>query len=142
MPKAATTIEDQIQARVEDFATELSTLVRQAAMEAVSGALNGTATATRPSRKAKPGRPRAAGKATRKAAGGKRIRRTTEDLEKLGDKLVSFVGKNPGSRLEVISAGVGIASGELKKPVADLLAAKQLKKTGQKRGTAYWVVTK
>jgi hypothetical protein len=48
------------------------------------------------------------------------------------------VRANPGSRLEQIAAGLRTGSQELKLPVIKLLAAKTLRKTGQKRGTQYF----
>jgi len=138
MPQA-TSIDDQIQDRIQTFTAELSALVKQAALEAVQEALGGQLSAGSP----KARKPAPLGQKTIKPARkGKRIRRTSEDIEKLSNTVISFVGQNPGTRLEGISAGIGIESRELKKPVADLLAAKQLKKEGQKRGTTYWVVTK
>lgn len=138
MPKTPT-IDDQIKERIEDFTTELSELVRQAALTSIHEALGGqlAATAVKP-RSAKAN----ARKVTKKTGKGGRIRRSPADLEKLSNKVIGYVGKNPGSRLEHISAGIGLESSELKKPVAELLANKQLKKEGQKRGTTYWVLTK
>ncbi|MEM6673562.1 MAG: hypothetical protein AAF726_12020 [Planctomycetota bacterium] len=131
MPK--NDINAQIQARVESFTDELSQLVREAALEAVQEALDGGA----------PRAPRGRGRrpATQKKAaarhGGKRIRRSEAELQAIGKKVLTYVKKNPGSRLEQISAGLEVPSAELKQPVAYLLGEKALRKTGQRRGTKY-----
>ena len=126
-------IDARIRARIEELTPELSVLVHQAALEAVQEALGGPGDAPvrrgpgRP-RKAKaarkkpgrrPGRARvakakkAARKTARKAA--KRVRRSAEDLEALAAKVLAYVRSNAGHRLEQISAGLKIASKDLKR---------------------------
>jgi hypothetical protein len=128
-----------IQERVDAFAQELSALIRQAAVESVEQALSGAAAPVRKKAGGRPARKATAKKARTKGAGGKRIRRSPEELEALAGTVTGFLKKNPESSLEEISAGVEIPSAELKKPIADMLAAKALKKKGQKRGTRYSV---
>jgi hypothetical protein len=132
---AKSQIENEIQARTEAFAAELSVLIRKAALEAVESALAGSST-TAPARRGK----KVASKKTtkKKATRKKRGRRSAEDIEALAGQVHQFVMANKGSRLEEISAGIGVASKELKRPVTDLLAAKALRKEGQKRGTKYF----
>jgi hypothetical protein len=146
------TIDAQIRARIESFTTELTELVKQAAVETVQDALGGAAA---PARRRGPGRPRKAKAARRKPGrrpgrprstkatkattrSGKRIRRSTEDLEALAGKVLAHVKANAGHRLEQISAGLKIVSKELKRPVATLVATKKLRTEGQKRGTRYY----
>jgi hypothetical protein len=147
-----TTIDAQIRARIAEFAEELSSLVRQAAVETVQDALGGAAA---PARRRGPGRPRKAKAAQRKPGrrpgrprstkatkattrAGKRIRRSTEDLEVLAGKVLAHVKANQGHRLEEIGAALKVATKDLKRPVANLLEAKKLRTTGQKRGTKYF----
>jgi hypothetical protein len=133
---AKSQIEQEIQARTEAFAAELSVLIRKAALEAVEAALAGSGVAA-PSRRGK--KSATAKKATKKkATRKKRGRRNAADIEALATQVHEFVMANKGSRLEEISAGIGVPSKELKRPVTDLLAAKALRKEGQKRGTKYF----
>ena len=88
---------------------------------------------------------RTAKKATsrRKAAparkkGGRRVRRSEEQIKALGEKVMGYVSDNPGQRLEEIGQAMKIATAELKRPIANLLDEKALKTTGQKRGTKYF----
>lgn len=137
---AKSTIENQIQARVEEFAAELSTLVRQAALEAVGEAIRGGVSASlgraagRPARKTKAtGR-----KSVSRTATGRRRRRTAEELVEMQSDLVAYVTKNSGQRLEQIAVGMNIDSHDLKRPIQMLLEEKMLTKQGQRRGTSYF----
>lgn len=150
-------ISQQIQARVESFAAELTSLIRRAAMESVQEALSGAMGA--PARRG-PGRPRGsksakaakAPAATRRKRGAKKAktakkagrrakggRRSEEQIAALGKSIVEFVSANPGKRLEQIGEGMKVPTADLKRPIANLLAAKALRTTGRKRGTMYFV---
>jgi hypothetical protein len=143
----------QLDSTIQSFVAEISNLVRLSALEAVHAALGGGGAA--PARRG-PGRPRGSGarrgpgrpkgsrnkpKAmpARAARGGKRARRSSEDVEATASKFLSFVKSNDGKRLEEISAGLKIPTSALKLPAQKLLAAKALRTTGQKRGTKYHV---
>ena len=69
---------------------------------------------------------------------GRRVRRSTEDLEKLGGAVLAQVRSKQGQRLEEIGRAMKTDTGILKRPIALLLAAKKLKTKGQKRGTQYF----
>jgi len=124
------TIDTKIQARIESFAHELSELVKQAAVESVQEALNGSG----PTRRGR--KPRA--KAVAKRGSSRSSRRSSEQVADLGKTILAHVKSNQGHRLEEISAALKTPSKELKRPVALLLEAKKLKKRGQKRGTKYF----
>lgn len=72
-----------------------------------------------------------------KAAPQGRVRRSAEDLEALGAKIIGYIRKNPEQRADQIAAGLGISTKDMVKPVALLLEAKSLKRAGQRRGTTY-----
>ena len=139
-----TTLDSEIRARVDAFAVELGTLVGRTAVEAVRGALgDGTA----PHRRG-PRRPRkAAGPARRrpgrppkaaKARGGRRGRRSSEDVQATAERVRAHVRANPGQRMEEISGALRMQTGELTLPVSKLMAAGGLRSEGQKRGTRYY----
>jgi len=137
---STSSLEDQIQARVNAFVSELSSLVREAALTAVQEVLGGEA----PRVPAKRGRTNKKAKRTsaapkRKSAGGKRVRRTPEDLKNMAQEVITFVKSNQGSAAGAIAKGLGVATKDLKRPVDDLLAAKKLRKQGERRGTQYFV---
>jgi hypothetical protein len=135
-------LDSEIQSRISAFLGELSLLVKRQALEAVHEALGGAANVRRgPGRPRKvamgPGRPPRA--IAKRAAGGKRVRRSPEDLAKLQASVLAQVRSRQGQRLEEIGRGMKTDTAELKRPVALLVAAKKLKTTGQKRGTKYFV---
>ncbi len=134
----ASTINQQIESHIQNFVSEITTLVRTAALDSVHAALGGTATPA----KRGPGRPKgyspkvakASGKLSRRVKGA---RRSSEDVDATAAKFLAFVRGNNGKRLEEISKGLGIHTHDLKLPAQKLLAAKSVKTTGAKRGTKY-----
>jgi hypothetical protein len=144
--------DQQLNSTIQSFVTEISNLVRVAALEAVEAALGGGGS---PARRG-PGRPRGGGarrgpgrpkssrnkpKAmpARAARGGKRVRRSAEAVDATASKFLAFVKANDGKRLEEISKGLRIPTSALKLPAQKLLAAKAVRTTGQMRGTKYHV---
>jgi|SRR2546430_1801862 hypothetical protein len=117
-------VNDQIRARVEAFAAELSALIRESAMETVRDALGG-----------------GGGGASRSARGsqrGKGRKRDPSEIERLTGKLLDYVKGNPGQRIEQIAAGMGISTRELNLPVKKLFSQKSLRTKGHKRATQYF----
>lgn len=137
------TTDQDIKNRINSFLTELSGLVRKAALEAVHEVLAGTGTTRRrrgPGRprgtaKRRPGRPRTTAVRAKSARGGKR---TSEQVEAMAARVLAHVKANAGHRLEQISQGIRVATKELKLPVIKLIAAKKLRTEGRKRGTKYF----
>ena len=137
-------LESEIQVRIQAFAQEMSTLMRQAAMEAMEDALGG-GTGTRraratPAAKAKgtPGRKPKAGKkapAAKKRRGGKR---TAAELLVLEEEFLKEVKKAGGRRVEEIGKAMGVSTKDLALPVKKLLSDKKIKTTGKRRATRYF----
>lgn len=76
--------------------------------------------------------------AGRAASHGIRIRRSPEQVEAVGAKVLAYIKKHPGSRLEEIGRGMGVETGGLKLPILSLRDQGQLRTEGQKRGTMYF----
>jgi len=131
---ATPTLDQDIQSRIQSFLGELSVLVRKSALEAVHVALGEGAA---PSRR---GRPQKAMRRARRAVArtGKRVRRSAEDLEQIATRVLAHVKANAGHRLEQIGKALMVETAVLKRPVANLLAARKLRTKGQKRGTMYF----
>lgn len=121
---------DQLKARIEAFVQELDLLVRRSVLETLQGALGqGGASTTGKKR----GRPVGSGK-------GRRGRKPAD----LGDalpKMVAYVKANDGQGISAIAAGTGIDLKVAKKAALQLLAAKAIKRSGERRGTVYHVGT-
>ena len=131
-------LRSSIQSLLESFTAQLEALVNQAAVDRVMTALGGDAPAAAGKRR---GRPKGSGRkpgrpAGRPARGGKR---SSDEVDAMAERLVAYVKSNPGQGLEGIARGLGTSTKELKLPVIKLLASRQIKKTGQKRGTKYFV---
>ena len=142
MPK-----QQDIRTLVDQFVSDLSARVREAALETVRAALGDSAAPKRRGR----GRPRKVGKrgpgrppkTARRGPGrprkaGRRARRSTADLAATAAKVQAYVRSNAGQRLEEIGQGLETATAELKRPIQVLLAAGKLRTEGQKRGTRYF----
>lgn len=65
------------------------------------------------------------------------VKRSDEDIQKLADKFVGFVKKNPGLRIEQINAKLGTSTKDLVIPVRRLIASKLIRTKGEKRATTY-----
>ena len=130
---AKNSVNDRIRSRVEAFAEELSTLIRDSAMETVREALGGGSAPRRGAR----GR----SASTAPVRGGRREKgqkRDPSEIERLTGRLLDYVKGNAGQRIEQIAAGMGTVTKELNLPVKKLIAQKSLKTKGQKRATQYF----
>jgi hypothetical protein len=70
---------------------------------------------------------------------GKRGKRTTEDVAKMGEVVVAYVAKNPGQSLEQIKKVLDVEKKDLQLPIIRMIDAKKLRTTGERRGTRYFV---
>lgn len=104
----------QLQTRIESFATDITAILQQAMADAVTGAQRSRQTVAAPK-----------GRLAKVAVGG--------------DVLLREIARRPGLRIEQIAKNLGVPSPSLKAPVARLVKAKKLKKTGKARGTKYRV---
>jgi hypothetical protein len=134
-----TTIDSALRARIDAFTTEITALVRVAALEAVHSALGATLT-TAPVKRG-PGRPPNAATQTAAPAPkrrGKPAKRTPEDVAKTGEAVVAYVAKNPGQSVEQIGKALGQKTKELALPIIRMIEAKKLATKGKRRGTRYF----
>ncbi|HSC86354.1 MAG TPA: hypothetical protein VLC09_03760 [Polyangiaceae bacterium] len=123
-----------ITSRIERFVSDLSEVIRQAALEQVSDALGGGSGVGngRAGRKAGAGAP-----ALKKRAKG--AKRSAEDFEALSKSIIGTVGSQPGLRADQLAEALGVETRELALPIKKLLAEKLLTKKGARRGTTYRV---
>lgn len=116
---------------------ELETIIRRHTEEVrvhllgvVVAALSGEATAA-PTHAKEP--KSAIPRAVKKGA-----KRSPEALEQLAKKLLGYITKNPGQRIEQIGVGLQISTKELVLPVKKLIADGSVKTKGVKRATSYF----
>jgi hypothetical protein len=129
----AMTLDSKIQDHIQSFVDELTLLIKRAAVHSVAEALSGG------SRRG-PGRP----PGSRRAAGEigsvrrKGAKRDPEELERLTDKLLSYIKSNDGQRIEQIGEALGVKTKELALPAKKLIAGKKIRTTGTRRATKYF----
>ena len=154
-------IETELQARVNDFVSELSALIRRQALEAVSELLKkgdgGPQPAKKPGRPVKVEEPKKAAKAAKPAAApaakpaaaaaaaaaaaGKRKageKRTPQQLAQITDQVANYIKANAGQGVEQIAKALQTSTKELTLPIRKLLTDKKVTSKGQKRATRYF----
>ena len=136
-------LDSEIRALIDQFTSKFRELLGVAALGSVQMALQeGGGTPVRRG----PGRPRGSGTAKRgpgrppavKSASGRRVRRSSADVEEVAEQVLGYVRAYPGSRLEEIGRGLGTDTAGLKLPVKELMGSGRLRTEGQKRGTKYF----
>jgi len=117
----------EIQALIQDFATKLDVLIRADIIHALTELVgNGGVVSENP------------GKSPKAAAGGKGAKRTPAELDALTARLLAYISKHPGERIEKIAIGMSTTTKELNLPVKKLVADKSISTKGQKRATSYY----
>ncbi len=124
----------ELQALIDSFTTQLTTLIRRTTLEQVVSALGGNASTPAPARRG-PGRPAGTSAPRRPAGGGKR---SSEQMETMTNDLVSYVKANPGARGEQIAAALKTDVKTMRLPMLKLIAAKAISTKGQRRGMTYY----
>ncbi|MEI8256369.1 MAG: hypothetical protein WCJ30_11915 [Deltaproteobacteria bacterium] len=144
-------INNQIEQRIQIFVTELSGLVRQAALDAVQTALGGKARLEAPATTRGPGRPKKsagrpakpaaaapkAPKAPKAAKGGTRGRRTPEQIEATIASVLGYIKAHPNTRSEAIRAALKLARPAMRDALDRLSDGKKIKMKGVKRAASY-----
>lgn len=72
-------------------------------------------------------------------AGGVRVRRTSDDLAQLQEQMIAFLDESPGTSISEIAVAVGASPKELRGPLVALVEEGRVKKTGERRGTRYFL---
>jgi hypothetical protein len=88
------------------------------------------------------GAPRGRGDRGRSLDAGRpgRVRRSASQLGAISDRIVAELSRRPdGVRAEELRAALGLPRSAMARPIAQLLAAKRIRKTGEKRRTTYFV---
>ena len=141
-------LDSEIRDLIDQFTSKFRELLGLAALGSVQMALEaGVGTPVAPARRG-PGRPRGPGKSTvkrspgrppaAKSVPGRRVRRSSADVEEVAEQVLGYVRAYPGQRLEEIGRGLGTATAGLKLPVKELVTSGRLRTEGQKRGTKYF----
>ena len=122
MPKTASP-NGEIEALVSEFTSNLSQIMRRSALQEVLAVLEGGAATPKQARRGRP-------------AGS--MNKGRVDHDKMGERLLAHVAKNPGQRAEQIAKSVGSDVNSIRPAMKKLIAAKKVKTKGQRRGMYYF----
>ncbi|MCC6556916.1 MAG: DNA-binding protein [Polyangiaceae bacterium] len=145
-------VEQEIRSQVDAFVSQLSALVRKAALEAVANALRGgeakPVARARPSRAAAKPLPAApepkkvaakpVAKVVKPVARKKGEKRSKEELIQVTQRVLDHIRANSGQGVEQIAKELGTSTKELSLPLRKLLAEKKITSKGEKRATKYF----
>jgi hypothetical protein len=127
----------QIRSMIDSFVNNLTQAIRAATVESAVQALQSSGPVIRRG----PGRPAGSLNVTRSAPsarmGGKRIRRSADQIESMKSEVLSFVKKNEGARAEEIRKALGLSPVQTGDTLRRLMGEKAIKSKGQKRATTY-----
>ena len=112
----------RVQTIVDEFVAKLTQVAREEAANLVLGGLGSTGRSTR----------------SVSSNGSRGAKPTAEDLAQLEQRVLAFVGKHPGLRIEQINAEMGTSTKDLALPIRKLVASRKLKTVGQRRATKYF----
>jgi hypothetical protein len=134
-------LQQELQARIEAFASDVTSLLQEAVAQGVAEALASTSVraparsgATKKSAKKSAPKKRAAKKRGKKKTGEKR---PPAEIAKLEKALYREIKRDAGRRIEQIAESMGTTTHELKVPMQHLLGEKRVKAKGQARATRY-----
>ena len=111
---------------VAGFVAQITELARRAAIDTLEGAL---------------GKHSSGGHVAvlRNGRGrGRGAKRSSAELDKLGDRFHDFVAKHPGLRIEQINKQLATSTKDLALPIRKMIADGSLKTKGEKRSTTYF----
>ncbi len=125
-------LNSQIRDRIDAFVQELSELIRKAAVDSVTKALDADGELA-PAIRVRPAKG-LAGSGLRERGG----KRTPDEIANTTRTVLKFVEANPGQGVEQIAKALALPTKELTLPIKKLIAAKQITTEGQKRATKYF----
>jgi hypothetical protein len=131
---ALSELDSRIQANIESFVEDISTLVKRSAINAVAEALGNGSTPRRAGGRRAAGVQKPAGVTPRR----KGAKRDPGELEALTKKLGDFIRATPGQRIEEIGSALGVKTKELALPAKKLIAAREVSTRGRRRATTYF----
>jgi hypothetical protein len=130
----------QINKLVEEFVSQVTAVARQAAMDTLTAALGAAGGAARRRGGAAIALPTLGGGVVA-ARGGRRpkgAKRPQDEIEGTKQRVLDFIGRNPGFRIEQINRELGTATRDLALPLRKLIADGQVRTEGEKRSTQYF----
>lgn len=125
----------EIQNLIHDFTEQLTQLVQRSAVEQLHEALGGIGGSVGSGHGRRVRVVRMGRTARRAGSGGKR---SSEQVQRMADTLLTFVKEHPGMRGEQIAAALQTDVGHMRLPMKTLIAKRRIKTKGQRRGMTYF----
>jgi len=127
---------ERIEVLAREFVDQLKAIAKEELVQLLGNGEGGQGR-EEPNRSTKPKKNGVAKRGRTRAPGEKR---SPAELEALQGKVVAFLKDHPdGLRVEQLNQTLGTAAGELARPIKKLLAAKEIRTTGARRATRYFV---
>jgi hypothetical protein len=111
---------------VSDFVAQITELARAAARDMIDQALG------------KGGRLSAGRGRGISVSRGRGAKRTSDELDRMGEAFHAYVAKHPGLRIEQINKELGTTTKDLALPIRKMIADGSLKTKGTRRSTTYF----
>jgi hypothetical protein len=129
-----------IQSLANEFANGVLAAIHGSSLEDILGEGSPTRRGPgRPRKSVSSGGAAPAAAPARRARGGKRLRRSANDIAAAAQQIAAHVAKyTKGIRGEQVRKDLGIAKNHWMKPLGMALGAKKIRKTGEKRATLYF----
>jgi hypothetical protein len=127
-------LDQELHSMISEFANQLTLSVRRSVLEQVVEAMGGSSSNGRVKRG--PGRPRGSRRGPGRPRGSGK--RSPEQVEALGAKLLAYLKSKPGQRSDQIATALRSDVKTIRLPMQGLLAAKKVKTKGQRRGMQYF----
>lgn len=124
----STNMQSEMSRVVASFVAEITEIAKRAARDQLDAAFGGGRSS---------GRAASSGSVASGRGRGRGVKRTSADLDKLGEKFYEFVKANPGLRIEQINHKLGTSTKDLQLPIRKMIADGSLKAKGKKRSTTY-----
>jgi hypothetical protein len=110
-----------INERIDEFVADITRLAREHAVKTLAEALDVD---------------------TEPAADGRHRKRSTDELDRLGDEIAEYIRANPGELMSQIAERFAVSPKDLSLPVKRLKDAGRIRTEGQRRATRYFAVRK
>jgi len=130
----------QVQRLVDELVARITAIAHKAATDTLAAAIGAAEAAIAQQRALAGARPPAPAAHAPGSNGvrGKGEKRASDEIERTKLRVLDFVRRNPGLRVEQINRELGTTTRELVLPLRKLIAEGQLRSEGEKRSTQYF----
>ena len=135
-PSAMPNLQSRLRSLADTFVSGVLGALRGASLSELTALTGGRVAVS-------PGKRSAKGGAKQRGSAGRRVRRSSDSVAELAARAAAFI-KSSGGNVAVsdIAKGLGVDKDDISRPLAVALQQRQIRKTGEKRLTRYFAVSK